>query len=609
MLKQRIVAWTSVVAAALTGGLLWANSPKAPADWQGRVYPPSYKEAIFPPWSGGKNNSATNKGFQFTVPEVDDMPDFHGDPFHAKLVLYIGGNYYFAVGPLVRAFEKSHPSLNGKIFAETLPPGILLRQIKAHGRITVGNMTFSAKPDVYAAGLLKVKALIAKGILSGPAISYATNNLTIMIPKKNPGHIESLRDLGRPGVRLSMPNPAWEGVARQIKLSLVKAGGTKLEKMVYDTKVRNGQTILTHIHHRQTPLYLMQGLAEAGVTWKSEAIFQEQAGHPIANVPIPAKYNTTAIYAGAVVRHARHQRAARQWLRFLKTPTAQAIFARYGFKPVAANVTRLKNRQARLSDSGGTVIFADAVTTAPPAAGTPTARKMFTPPPESAMPGGKLGQVIKQGENIFDNTQGYASKYVGDGLNCENCHLQAGRQAYSAPMWAAYVAYPSYQAKAGQVVTFAKRIQECFEFSMNGKAPPATGKVMTALISYSAWLAKGAAVGMDLAGRGYQKLPLPALKPDAARGKAVFTVNCIACHGAQGQGLKVNGKYQFPPLWGPHSYNFGAGMAKIKMAAAFIKKNMPLNKPGSLTDQQAWDVAAYVDSHTRPPDPRKIEGK
>jgi cytochrome c len=597
MLGKRLIAWTSVMAAALTGGLLWANCAKTPADWRGHVYPPSYKEAIFPPWSGGRNNSAINKGFEFTVPEVDDMPDFHGDPFHAKLVLYIGGNYFFAVAPLVAAFEKLHPNLKGKIFAETLPPGILLRQLNAHGRITVGNMTFSAPPDVYAAGLLKVKTLIARGILSGPAISYATNNLTIMIPEGNPGHIHSLRDLGRPGVRLSMPNPAWEGVARQIKLSLMKAGGAKLEKMVYDTKVKNGQTILTHIHHRQTPLYLMQGLADAGVTWKSEAVFQRQVGHPITDVPIPARYNTTAIYAGAVVKHARHRRAAKQWLEFLKAPTAQAIFARYGFKSVAAKVIR----QRKLDNSDGTVIFADA---AAPAA-DPTLNAPFAPPPESAMPGGKLGKMVKLGEKVFDNTRKYAAQYVGDGLNCENCHLQAGRQAYAAPLWAAYVLYPRYQAKAGRVVTFAKRIQECFQFSMNGKAPPANGKVMTALISYSAWLAKGAPVGMNLPGRGYKFLKLPALKPSAARGKAVFTINCIACHGMHGQGRKINGVYQYPPLWGAHSFNFGAGMAKLKMVSAFVKANMPLNNPGSLTNQQAWDVAAYVDSHKRPPDPQK----
>ncbi|MDA8378002.1 MAG: c-type cytochrome [Planctomycetia bacterium] len=110
---------------------------------------------------------------------------------------------------------------------------------------------------------------------------------------------------------------------------------------------------------------------------------------------------------------------------------------------------------------------------------------------------------------------------------------------------------------------------------------------------------------MNLPGRGYKFLKLPALKPSAARGKAVFTINCIACHGMHGQGRKINGVYQYPPLWGAHSFNFGAGMAKLKMVSAFVKANMPLNNPGSLTNQQAWDVAAYVDSHKRPPDPQK----
>jgi molybdate transport system substrate-binding protein len=105
---------------------------------------------------------------------------------------------------------------------------------------------------------------------------------------------------------------------------------------VYQTGVQDGSTILTHIHHRQTPLFLMQGLADAGITWKSEAIFQEQAGHPIADVPIPAEYNTTAIYAGALVRGAAHPEAAKAWLAFIHSPTALRIFERYGFKPYTA---------------------------------------------------------------------------------------------------------------------------------------------------------------------------------------------------------------------------------------------------------------------------------
>jgi ABC-type molybdate transport system substrate-binding protein len=94
--------------------------------------------------------------------------------------------------------------------------------------------------------------------------------------------------------------------------------------------------VLTHIHHRQTPLFLMQGLADAGVTWQSEAMFQEQSGHPITHVDIPADQNTTAIYAGATVKGAAHPEAARLWLSFIHSQPALAIFERYGFKRYTA---------------------------------------------------------------------------------------------------------------------------------------------------------------------------------------------------------------------------------------------------------------------------------
>jgi ABC-type molybdate transport system substrate-binding protein len=304
----------------------------ADTGWHGKVQPPHYKHQIFPPWSGGKNNPAAYKGLEFTVPEVNDLPDFHGSLNDPKLVIFVAGNYYFAMAPLVAAFEKQHPELKGHIYYETLPPGILLKQMHAGGTITIGNATWTIKPDVFAAGKKKVAELIEKGILVGPPIAYASNNLTIMIAKGNPGNIKGLEDLGKPGIRLSMPNPAWEGVVRQIKASLTKAGGEALTKMVYETKVANGETILTHIHHRQTPLYLMQGLAVAGVTWQSEAVFQEQVGHPISHIAIPDKFNTTAIYGAAMVKGAAHPEAAKAWMSFLASSDALKIFESYGFK-------------------------------------------------------------------------------------------------------------------------------------------------------------------------------------------------------------------------------------------------------------------------------------
>lgn len=324
------------IGALLAGlGLVAASCSAAmatEAGWDGKVHAPQYKGTIFPPWQHGANNPATDKGLEFTVPEINDLPDFHGNPMTSKLNIFVGGNYFFAMAPLVAAFEKEHPDLKGRIFYETLPPGILLQQMAHGGTITIGNMTMTVKPDVYAAGLKKVKAAIASGELEAPAIPYVTNDLTIMVPKGNPAHIKSLADLGKPGVKLTMPNPKWEGVARQIEASLVKVGGKKLEQTVYETKVKDGQTILTHIHHRQTPLFLMQGLADAGVTWKSEAIFQEQVGHPIGNVDIPPADNTTAIYGVATVKGAAHPEAAKEWAEFLRSPASIAIFEKYGFK-------------------------------------------------------------------------------------------------------------------------------------------------------------------------------------------------------------------------------------------------------------------------------------
>jgi ABC-type molybdate transport system substrate-binding protein len=294
---------------------------------------PVQHNAIFPPWQHGANNDATPRGLSFTVPQVDDLADFHGNVSDPKLVLYVGGNYFFAMAPLVAAFEQQNPEFKGRIYWETLPPGLLVKQIEAGGTVTSGNMTWTAKPDAYLAGLKKVHDLIGQGVLTGPAVPYATNDLTIMVPAGNPGHVKDLSDLARPDLHVVMPNPAFEGVARQAEASLKKAGGDALAATVYKAKVAEGSTVLTQIHHRQTPLFLMQARAQAGVTWQSEAVFQEKVGNPISHIDIPRAQNTTAIYAGAEVKGAPHSEPARLWLSFIRSPTALSIFERYGFKP------------------------------------------------------------------------------------------------------------------------------------------------------------------------------------------------------------------------------------------------------------------------------------
>ena len=239
------------------------------------------------------------------------------------------------------------------------------------------------------------------------------------------------------------------------------------------------------------------------------------------------------------------------------------------------------------------------------AAGARAPRAPFHPPSLASIPSGPFGRTVRQGLRIFEDPERYAAPYVGNRLRCSNCHLDAGRLAYSAPMWAAYVAYPAYRSKNQRVNTFAERLQGCFRFSMNGKAPPLGSPVLVALESYAYWMALGARLDPGIAGRGYPPLPKPPRPADYRRGRAVYEQRCAICHGPQGAGQRAaDGTAAFPPLWGPESFNWGAGMASLKSAAPFIHANMPLALGGSLSVQQAWDVALFVDSHERPQDPR-----
>jgi len=234
----------------------------------------------------------------------------------------------------------------------------------------------------------------------------------------------------------------------------------------------------------------------------------------------------------------------------------------------------------------------------------PLSPAAFEAPSDGQIPTGHFGDSVRRGKKIFRDPEIYARKYVGNDLRCSNCHLQAGRLAGAAPLWAAYVAYPAYRAKNGHVNSFEERLQGCFRYSMNGKVPPLGDPVLVALESYSYFLAKGLPVGEPVRGRGFPQLPEPPLPADYARGNSTYAERCAVCHGADGQGQSSGGKVLFPPLWGPRSYNWGAGMTSIKSAAEFIRANMPLGAGGTLNVQQAWDVATYIDSQVRPQDPR-----
>ncbi|GEA59210.1 c-type cytochrome [Vibrio comitans] len=263
-----------------------------------------------------------------------------------------------------------------------------------------------------------------------------------------------------------------------------------------------------------------------------------------------------------------------------------------------------------------------------------------------AIPNSEFGKKVELGYSLFVNSQQMRGEFVGNELNCVNCHMQAGMKANAAPLWGAFMAYPAYRSKNDKVNSYAERIQGCFTYSMNGKAPQAEDPELVAIAAYSYWLAMGGILdkhGMqdmpvpelsdqeilqggkiesfklpadiahlypvdqrgNLTGRGYPKLEAPAQEPDLERGALVYQDNCSVCHGDDGLGIKGADKRAYlPPLWGAGSFNWGAGMHRINTAAYFIYENMPLGKSVQLTEQQAWDVAAFVNSHERPQDPR-----
>jgi len=293
----------------------------------------SAQPLVFPPWSKGASNPALDKGVDFQVPDIDNVPDLHGNPNNALLVLFVGGNQFMVMPALIQAFEAEHPELRGRIFYETLPPGILSKQIAAKGIVTLGNFTLEAQADVYEAGLNAVQEMEKAGVLDAP-VTYATNDLAIMVRRGNPLNIRSLQDLGTERIRLAMPNPGWEGVAKQIAASIEKAGGKGLVDTVMNKKVSDGTTFLTQIHHRQTPMRIMTGQSDAGVVWTSEIKFQERIGNSVAGVAIPIEQNATGTYAAAILKNAPHRAAASEWLAFLKSVAGQKAYADYGFKPV-----------------------------------------------------------------------------------------------------------------------------------------------------------------------------------------------------------------------------------------------------------------------------------
>lgn len=235
------------------------------------------------------------------------------------------------------------------------------------------------------------------------------------------------------------------------------------------------------------------------------------------------------------------------------------------------------------------------------------------------LPNDPYGQMVRQGRDLMEHTYRYigpeakdpAKRYAGNNLACSTCHVAAGTKKFGNPWVGTFVSFPQYRGREDAVSTTEERINGCMERSMNGRKMPADGPEMKAMVAYLQFLSTGIPVGAKLEGTGVPPVKLLARAADPVAGKQVYAAVCQACHGDSGQGVRRgrpgDGEgYQFPPLWGPDSYNTGAGMARNMLAAGFIKANMPSGVTHAstvLTDEQAFDVAAYINSQPRPVKP------
>ena len=194
---------------------------------------------------------------------------------------------------------------------------------------------------------------------------------------------------------------------------------------------------------------------------------------------------------------------------------------------------------------------------------------------------------------------------ITNGMNCQNCHLDAGTIPWGNNYSAVVSTYPKFRARSGGIETIPKRVNDCIERSLNGKAIDSNSREMKAIVAYLHWIGDEIPKGAKPKGSGIMDVPLMNRAASPEKGQVVYQQKCASCHGPNGQGQpNIEGYgYAYPPLWGEHSYNDGAGLFRLSRFAGYVKANMPFGanyKGMQLSDEESWDVAAFVNSQPRP---------
>ncbi len=220
-------------------------------------------------------------------------------------------------------------------------------------------------------------------------------------------------------------------------------------------------------------------------------------------------------------------------------------------------------------------------------------RVAFRVPAESEVRDTVVLASVRRGRALATFTRDSLPRHVGNGLVCTNCHQQGGTLENGMAWVGVYARFPQYRSRSGETIVIEDRINDCFKRSLNGTPLVPESRDMRDIVSYMAFLSSGYPVGAETEGQGLPKLE--PLQGDSLRGASIYLMRCARCHAVGGEGTQLG-----PPVWGPQSFNIGAGMARVRTAATFIKHWMPQDSAGVLTAQEAFDVATYVDSHPRP---------
>jgi thiosulfate dehydrogenase len=228
----------------------------------------------------------------------------------------------------------------------------------------------------------------------------------------------------------------------------------------------------------------------------------------------------------------------------------------------------------------------------------------------------RLSEEIRRGFRLFTNTPGEAPKLAPGGMSCSNCHMNAGQREKSMPLVDVAGMFPEYNRRSARLFSLGDRITDCFLRSENttggqlssDEFPNPTSPEVLAISAYLTWLSRGAAMGKNPSWRGQNTIQASALIPvdklDPAKGEAIYADRCATCHGPDGQGVQIGDKIA-GPLWGPRSWNDGAGAARVYTLAGMIRYSMPYLDPGNMTDADAQHLAAFIDSKPRPAFPFK----